>query len=91
MARMRTVVEDFSVTDKVYAESDIYPRLEEAFDALKWWLSHSPESGELIDDINWMYKQRGNAKLNIPALVVIYTFDRDTVQLFHLLVRLPPL
>ena len=56
---LRTVIKSPEVSDKVDAESGIYPRLEEAFNALKWWLSHDPESGELIDDYHWLYKQRG--------------------------------
>lgn len=32
---IRTVVEERSVTEKVYAEGSFYPRMEEAFDALK--------------------------------------------------------
>jgi hypothetical protein len=69
--------------------SSIYQRMEEAFEALKWWLARVPDSGEIIDDYYWLYKQRGNRDLNIPALTVIYTFDHDTVELFSLLVRLP--
>jgi hypothetical protein len=88
---MRTVVEDGEVTAKIAAESSIYPRMYEAFDALVWWLSRNPETGELVDDYYWLYKQRGNRELNIPALVVLYTFDHRTVEIFALLVRLPDL
>lgn len=88
---MRTVIEAPSVSAKIYAEVGIYARLEEAFDALKWWLAHSPESGELIDDYHWLYKQRGNKELHIPALVAIYTFTRNEVEIISILVRLPTL
>ena len=60
-------------------------------DTLKWWLARVPESGSLIDDYFWVYKQRGNRELNIPALVVLYTFNADEVEIFSLLVRLPAL
>jgi hypothetical protein len=63
--------------------------MEEAFEALKWWLARVPESGEIVDDYYWLYKQRGNRELKIPTLVVLYTFDEDQVILFSLLVRLP--
>lgn len=89
--RKRTIREAHSVTDKVFAESGLYPRLEDAFDALTWWLARHPDDGELIDDLHWLYKQAGNVELNIPSLSVIYTFDADTVDIMHLLVRLPPL
>ena len=64
-------------------------RLSESFDALKWWLSHRPESGEIIDDVNWLFKQKGNRAQNIPALVVIYTFDHREVLIKFILVRIP--
>ncbi len=86
---MRTVVEEPIVTEIVDAETAIYPRLEDAFDALKWWLARRPDAGKILDDLNWIYKQAGNRDLNIPALVVTYTFDHNEVNLLHLLVRLP--
>jgi hypothetical protein len=86
---MRTVIEEISVSDIIDKEQARYPRLFDAFDALKWWLSHRPDSGELLDDINWLYKQSGNAKQNIPALVVIYTFDARQVTIKFVLVRIP--
>jgi hypothetical protein len=88
---MRTVIEEQNVSDVIDAEQTIYPRLGEAFDALKWWLSHEPEIGTLIDDENWLYKQAGNEKLNIPSLVTIYTFDHRCVTLKFILVKLPRL
>ena len=88
---MRTVVEAVHVSEKIDLEIAIYPRLEDAWEALKWWLAHYPESGELIDDFHWMYKQRGNLELKVPALVVIYTFDPNAVEIMSLLVRLPML
>jgi hypothetical protein len=90
MARtVRTVVENWSVTDVIDAEQAIYPRLVEAFDALKWWLARSPESGEIIDDVNWVYMQNGDKRVNIPALVVVYTFNSYEVVLKHILIRIP--
>jgi hypothetical protein len=86
---MRTVIENQAVSDVIDAEQAIYPRLVEAFDSLKWWLSHRPDSGLLLDDENWFYKQAGNHKLNIPALVTIYTFDHNCVTLKSILVRIP--
>jgi hypothetical protein len=53
---MRTVIEEENVSDIIDREQALYPRLTDAFDALKWWLAHRPESGEIIDDINWIYK-----------------------------------
>jgi len=85
---LRTVIEQRSVTDKIDQERAIYPRLEEAWEALKWWLCRKPESGELLDDIHFIYKQVGNHELNIPTLVVIYTWD-ETVVIEYVLVKVP--
>ncbi len=54
MTRLRTVIEESKVSDKIDAEGSIYPRLEEAYDALKWWLAHEPNSGEPICDYWWV-------------------------------------
>ena len=86
---IRTVIEAPTVSEKVDAERTYYPRLDDAFDALKWWLARKPETGILLDDYHWIFKQRGDAGLKIPALVVIYTFDAAYVELISLLVRLP--
>jgi hypothetical protein len=85
----RTVVENLSVTEAIDRESEIYPRLGEGFDALKWWLSRRPDSGEMIDDVNWIYVQDGDEQANVPSLVVVYTFNHYSVTLKHILVRLP--
>lgn len=88
---MRTVIESLEVSEIVDAQREIYPRLDDAFDALRWWLSHDPESGEIIDDINLLYKQKGDPDQNIPALVVIYTFNDWQVLLMHILIQIPTL
>lgn len=90
MARtIRTIVENLSVSEVIDAEQEIYPRLDEAYDALKWWLSRAPESGEIIDDVNWLYMQNGDERVNIPALIVVYTFNAYEVEFKHILVRIP--
>jgi hypothetical protein len=86
---IRTVVENVSVSEVIDAEQAIYPRLDEAYDALKWWLARVPESGEIIDDVNWLYMQDGDQRVNIPALVVVYTFSSREVLLKHILIRIP--
>ena len=90
MARtIRTIVENYSVSEVIDAGQDIYPRLEDAIDALKWWLSRGPESGEIIDDVNWLYVQSGDEDANIPYLVVVYTFDTREVTLKHMQLKSP--
>jgi hypothetical protein len=86
---MRTVLEDEIVSIKIGQEQAKYPRFGEAIDALKWWLQHRPDSGDLIDDIHWLYKQDGDIDQNIPMLSVIYTFDAYFVTLKFLTSRMP--
>jgi len=88
MARLiRTVVENTSVSDVIDDGQSAYPRLENAIDALKWWLARVPESGEIIDDVNWLYVQDGDRDVNIPSVVVVYTFDSREVVLKHIQLR----
>ena len=87
----RTVVESIQVSSVVDAHVIQYERLEQAFDALKWFIARNPEAGIPLDDYHWLYKQKGDTLLNIPSLVVIYTFDADYVELIHILIRLPGL
>ena len=86
---MRTVIEEQIVSEVIDLEGATYPRLEDSFDALKWWLSHQPDSGEPIDDINWLFRQDGDPDINLPHLVVVYTFDAHCVTLKFILVRPP--
>ncbi len=86
---MRTVVENISVSETIDDAQALYPRLEEAYMALKWWLSRIPESGEIIDDSNWLYVQRGDRAVRVPALVVVYTFDACELLIKHLRVMEP--
>jgi hypothetical protein len=86
---MRTVIEDECVSDVIDLEQTKFPRLADAFDALKWWLARRPENGLLMDDINWICKQNGDRDQNIPALVAIYTFDYRSVTIKFILVRIP--
>ncbi len=86
---MRTVIEELNVCEIIDKEQAIYPRLEAAYDALKWWLSHVPESGEIIDDLHWIYKQRGYWDVKLPAMTVLYTFDAKYVTFQYLLLRIP--
>ncbi len=88
MARnIRTIVENVSVSEVIDDGQSVYPRLKDAVDALKWLLARVPESGEIIDDVNWLYVQDGNQDVGIPAIVVVYTFDEREVILKHVLLR----
>ena len=89
MPILREIVEEHGVLETLYAERSIYPRLEEAFDALKWRLSRTPEFGYLVDEKYWVYRQEGNLDLKIPALLVLYTFDNVQVIILFLQICVP--
>jgi len=86
---MRTVIEEGIVSETIDQAAENFPRLDDAFEALKWWLARKPESGEALDDLNWIYKQAGDVDIGLPALTVIYTFDAKCVKFEFLLVRMP--
>jgi len=86
---MRTVIEEPVVSETIDGSRGKYPRLEEAFDGLKWYLSRVPDSAEAeaLDDANWLYRQDGDAEDNIPAILVVYTFDAKYITLKFIDVR----
>jgi len=81
---VRTVVENVSVTEVIDDNQSTYPRLVDAYEGLKWLLARNPEIGEIFDDVNWLYVQAGDPGVKVPSLVVIYTFDAQTVTLRHI-------
>ena len=84
---MRTVIEEQSVSEAVDGARGSFPRLDEVFEGLKWYLSRVPETGEALDDVNWLYRQDGDAEDNIPAILTIYTFDAHYVILKFISIR----
>jgi len=57
---MRTVREELDVSEKIDAEIAIYPRLDDAWEALKWWLARNPESGRILDDLGQGDRREAN-------------------------------
>lgn len=86
---LRTIVEEAVVSETLDQNAEVFPRLEEAFDGLKWFLAHSPESGEILDDFHWLYRNQADHDQNIPAILVIYTFDANKVTLRFIALRMP--
>ncbi len=86
---MRTVLESLRVSLTLDDHAFAFPRLEDAYMCLQWWLARNPESGELIDRLHWAYKQEGSRESNIPSLVALYTFTEHEVDIIAILVRLP--
>jgi len=85
---MRTVIESPEVSAKIDAACARYPRAEDAIEAAKWWLARRPESGYLMDDINWLYRQKGDSAVGIPVLLIVYTFDHRSVTISSIEIRM---
>ncbi|MGB8030675.1 MAG: hypothetical protein WCF30_13560 [Terracidiphilus sp.] len=86
---LRTIVEEAIVSETIDQSAETYPRLEEAFDGLKWFLAHSAESGEILDDFHWIFRNQADHDQNIPAILVVYTFDENKVTLKFIALRMP--
>jgi hypothetical protein len=89
---LRTVVPENSVTDLIDAECANYPRLEEAWEGLKWLLSRSADRTGLSsrgDDTLRLYVQSDDPLADVPALWVLYRVTDDEVQIIAVKV-IPP-
>ena len=73
---MRTVIEEQNVSDTLTWNPPNTFACREAYDALKWWLARCPESGEIIDDLHWLYRQDGDHYNGVPSFIVLYVWDR---------------
>jgi hypothetical protein len=82
--RYREVVEQTVVTATIIAEASIYPRLDEAFNALTWRLARDAESGYLLDEKHWVYKQQGSKKHKVPGLIALYIIDNFQVTILSI-------
>lgn len=87
----RTIVPANSVTDQIDAECVNYPRLEEAWEALKWLLSRSADKIGLpsrIDETLRLYVQSDDPLSGVPALWILYRVTDDEVDIVS--VRIVP-
>lgn len=84
---MREIVETGIVSQTIDSYNGAIPRLEEAWDALKWLLSRSPELGiPLAKETPQLrvYKSKGLAGL--PDLVTLYNYSESQVHVHTILV-----
>ena len=88
---MRTLTEWPTVSETIEINAIQYPRLRQAYEGLRWFLSRQPESGELLDAHHWIFKQPGDARIEVPAITAIYKFDHATVEIMSVLVSMPPI
>lgn len=72
---LRTVVPENEVTDTIDRECEVYPRLEEAWEALKWELARSAETmGQQNrgDETLRLYVQADDPLADVPAIWIVY-------------------
>lgn len=90
---LRTIIEAQAATEAIDAGCAEYPRLEEAWEALKWLLARSaakigraPRSG---DPRLRLYVQSGDGLANVPAIWIVYVLEDESVEIVAL--RLVPI
>lgn len=81
----RTVVEDVRVTDTLTSLRANHPRIDDAWEGIKWRLARGPEEGYEV--VSGKYLMRFPSFVNIvdvPSLTVLYEFNNDQVRVFGL-------
>ena len=90
MFPLRTICEDKSVSQTIDEAIKLSPRIEEAFDGLKWRLAREPENGVKLQGTNpekYLFKITPLIK-NIPSITVLYEFNNHTVTILS--IRITP-
>ena len=76
-----------------HSATALYPRFEQAYLGLEWFLAKEPEIGihGRIDGINVrIYVQDTDQLANTPAIWVVYEYDDDQVVILAMNVEPPP-
>lgn len=90
MTTLRTIILSQEAQVVIDRESELHFRLEEVFDGLQWRLARDPKSGYPIDRTYWVIRLDGDPAARIPAIVVLYSFDADEVNVWRILVKSHP-
>lgn len=82
----RTVVQEHAASAAADAYAKQFPRFEEAYDALQWLLARKPDKVDNLErDVGgrtyYLYRQAADKLAKTPAIVVVYTFDDDEVNI----------
>lgn len=88
---LRTVVPANHVTALIDQQCEVYPRLEEAWEALKWLLARIADSigrPSLDDESLRLYVQADDALAGVPALWVLYRVGVE-VEILQLNIAAP--
>jgi hypothetical protein len=84
-----TIVESHSVLQELQVSSAKFPRLWDAWEALKWVLAHSPGGGVMMSAIPppWYLYRQDSSGVGDPTFVISYSFDAMTVSIHGLSIR----
>jgi len=74
----RTVVEEQGVSDKIQNAIPKYPRIEDAFEAVKWVVARSPERGHKINGFHLIKSSPWDIE-GYAIITAAYTYDDDNV------------
>ncbi len=80
---LKTVVSAHEVAAAVAAETEAFPRLPEAWDALEWLLARSAsEIGRphIGDETLRLYVQADDIIANVPAIWIVYRVGADQID-----------
>jgi hypothetical protein len=84
---LRTVVLSDEAQEVLDRESTLHPRLDEVYRGLEWRLARKPEDGYQFDYELWTAKIDADSFAKTPALVVLYKFDENRIEVLRLLVQ----
>jgi len=91
--RMRTVVEEQIVQDKIDAARKKYKRLEDIYGGLSWRLAREPESGMPINKQSpniFLIKIDSVSDIQLPGILVVYSYDDNQVNILDIRIDAPP-
>lgn len=86
MFPLRTICENKLVSQTIDEAIKQFPRVEEAFDGLKWRLSREPEKGVKLLSTNpgkYLFKTIPSEN-NIQSITVLYEFDNNNVTILDI-------
>ena len=80
----RTIIENDNVASKIDEAKEQYPRSEDVWEGLKWRLALKPEQGEDNSEGFYLMKSTDLFVPAIPILTVLYTFNREQVEVLDI-------
>lgn len=92
--RARTVIEEIAVSTTITDLCKVFPRVEEAFEGIKWRLAHRPDDAGAIlvastgkRLIRFPTYENHSGSVEVPSMTVEYDFDENAVTIYR--IRVP--